>query len=117
MVSRFVAAVAALLAGTALASPSQAACATATTGALCVAAAAPAPVLAAYVPAPAAPALAPGDVLEPGGFSVLLNAAYYGLPPAADGWVYVRAGRQLVRMDWRSRTVIDDVTAGAGANF
>lgn len=103
--------------GTLLSPAVALACSTAATGAGCIEVVATPVLASAAVPTAVAPALASGDVLAPGGFSVLLNAAYYGLPAAADGWVYVRVERQVVRMDWRSRTVIDDVTERAAANF
>lgn len=91
------------------------ACRTASTGAGC----AVAPVRVAAVQAvPEAPPLAQvGDVLPRGRYSLLLNAEYYGLPPARDGWVYMRVGRDAFRVDWASHQVLERVTSQTAANF
>ena len=66
-------------------------------------------------PGPTSPAV--GDVLERGAHSILLNAGYYGLPPVSDGWVYVRVGREVFRVDWRSHEVLARVTDEVAPNF
>ena len=58
-----------------------------------------------------------GDVLPRGEFSLILNAEYYGLPPASDGWVYMRVGQDAFRVDWSSHQVLERVTDQAAANF
>jgi hypothetical protein len=90
-----------------------AACSTAGTGARCIAVI-PAPV--ALAPAPAPP-VEVGQRLDRGRYSILLNAEYYGLPPVSDGWVYMRVGRDVFRVDWRSHQVIERVTDRVAANF
>jgi hypothetical protein len=58
-----------------------------------------------------------GQVLPRGEYSVILNGDYYGLPPAADGWVYMRVGADAYRVDWQSHQVLERVTEDAAANF
>ncbi len=64
-----------------------------------------------------APLVHEGDVLPRGQYSVILNADYYGLPPASDGWVYMRVGQDAYRVDWRTHQVLERVTERAAANF
>ncbi len=63
------------------------------------------------------PSAAVGDVLPRGAYSLILNAEYYGLPPVADGWVYMRVGSDAFRVDWHSHQVLERVTDQAAANF
>lgn len=58
-----------------------------------------------------------GAVLPRGEYSVILNGDYYGLPPAGDGWVYMRVGSDAFRVDWQSHQVLERVTDLASANF
>jgi hypothetical protein len=58
-----------------------------------------------------------GDVLPRGEYSLILNADYYGLPPVAEGWVYMRVGLDAFRVDWSSHEVLERVTSEAAANF
>lgn len=92
-------------------------CATAATGARCVTArpaAKPVPQAA----APAQEALVEiGEILPRGKYSMLLNATYYGLPRVRDGWVYMRIGRDVYRVDWRSHEVLELVTDQTARNF
>ncbi len=93
-------------------------CSTASSGAGCVVAAAPTTVsLEASEPDPAGPLVEIGQVLERGQFSMLLNADYYGLPPVRDGWVYLRIGHDVYRVDWRSHEVLERVTHQTASNF
>ncbi|WP_439155253.1 hypothetical protein [Yoonia sp.] len=72
------------------------------------------------VPQPAIPRPGPvdiGDTLERGQYSMLMNARYYGLPDARDGWVYMRIADDIYRVDWRSHTVLERVTDQAGRNW
>lgn len=96
----------------------SAGCSTTGTGARCVSAPvrASAPAVLSDASAPSL-LVAVGDVLERGEHSILLNAAYYGLPSVADGWVYMRIGPDLYRVDWRSQEVLERVTERAAANF
>lgn len=108
---------AAALALAALSLPfTAAACSTATTGARCIAVA-PTAEPVALTTAPAAPVIEVGQQLARGRYSILLNAEYYGLPPVSDGWVYMRVGREVFRVDWRSHQVIERVTDRVAANF
>ncbi|KQI68483.1 hypothetical protein AN189_09185 [Loktanella sp. 3ANDIMAR09] len=69
---------------------------------------------------PPAPEPAPvniGDVLEPGQYSMVMNAAYYGLPLPRDGWVYFRISRDVYRVDYRTLTVLERATDGAARNW
>ena len=65
----------------------------------------------------AAPLVAVGDVLRRGQYSILMNADYYGLPAVSDGWVYMRIGADVFRVDWSSQQVLERVTDRAAANF
>ncbi len=60
--------------------------------------------------------LKPGDQL-PARAMVMINTAYYGLPPAAGGWWYFEAGGEIYRADPGSRRVIERVTHLANASF
>lgn len=57
-----------------------------------------------------APAYAVGDTLPRGAFSMLMNAPYHGLPRAQGGWVYFKVGRDVMRVDLDTMTVLDIVT-------
>ena len=72
------------------------------------------------VPQPLTPRPGPveiGETLERGQYSMLMNARYYGLPNARDGWVYMRIEDEIYRVDWRSHEVLERVTDQAGANW
>ena len=58
-----------------------------------------------------------GDILPRGKYSMVLNARWYGLPDARDGWVYVRVEDDLYRVDYRSMEVLERMTAKAGKNW
>lgn len=58
-----------------------------------------------------------GDTLERGAYSMLMNARYYGLPDARDGWIYMRIEDDIYRVDWRSHEVLERVTDQAGSNW
>lgn len=58
-----------------------------------------------------------GDVLDRGQYSMLMNARYYGLPNARDGWVYMQIEGEIYRVDWRSHRVLERVTHKAGRNW
>jgi hypothetical protein len=94
----------------------RAECSTAASGARCVSVPAAAEGVMSSASAPT-PVVGVGDVLERGAYSILLNADYYGLPPVSDGWVYMRVGRDVFRVDWRSQQVLERVTDQAAANF
>ncbi|EYD74733.1 hypothetical protein Rumeso_03686 [Rubellimicrobium mesophilum DSM 19309] len=64
-----------------------------------------------------APLVEVGDVLPRGAYSLILDASYYGLPSASDGWVYMRVGRDAYRVDWQTHQVLERVTDKAAANF
>lgn len=58
-----------------------------------------------------------GEILERGAYSMLMNARYYGLPDARDGWVYFRIEDDIYRVDWKSHEVLERVTDQAGSNW
>lgn len=58
-----------------------------------------------------------GEFLPRGKYTMVLNARWYGLPDARDGWVYMRVEDDLYRVDYRSMEVLERVTAQAGANW
>ena len=107
--------VAALAASLLAPAAAGAGCLTAGTGAGCVEARiVPAALSGGSTPTPA---VSEGAVLDRGQYSILMNADYYGLPPASDGWVYMRIERDVFRVDWRSHEVLERVTDEAAANF
>ena len=96
---------------------SSAQCLTASTGAGC----ATAPVTVAP-PSPEPVSLGPGPVeigaiLPKGEFSMLMNATWYGLPPAKDGWVYFRVEDDVYRVDFQTREVLERATSEVGRNW
>ncbi len=103
--------------------PALAACSTASAGARCIRVieplARPAQVVDAGMSSTSAatPLAQVGEVLPQGQYSVILNAEYYGLPPASDGWVYMRVGSGAYRVDWNTHRVLERVTDAASANF
>ncbi|SEN66204.1 hypothetical protein [Palleronia pelagia] len=52
------------------------------------------------------PPLAVGVRLDGRDFNALVGTAYLGLPPARDGWVYVRLDDRIYRVDFRTREVL-----------
>ena len=65
----------------------------------------------------ATPLVAVGEMLERGRYSIVINADYYGLPAVSDGWVYMRVGHDVFRVDWTSQQVLERVTDQTSANF
>lgn len=57
-----------------------------------------------------------GDTL-PEGYMILLNSEYYGFPPAGPGWMYFRAEDHVLRVDYATREVLEDVTYMANRAF
>lgn len=109
----------AMLLGLTLVPAPALACSTANTGARCVGVGALDAGGAAGLirKAPArAPAYRIGDTL-PDSFQMLINTAYYGLPPARDGWLYFRVEHQLFRVDRQSRVILEDVTRETNGAF
>jgi len=73
-------------------------------------------------PSAQAPELGPGpvevgEILPRGEYSMLMNATWYGLPPAKDGWVYFRVEDDVYRVDFQTREVLERATAEAGRNW
>lgn len=62
------------------------------------------------------PPVQPGDILPRGEYNMLMNAPYYGLPRAQDGWVYFRVERDIVRVQLRTMQVLEIVTSDAARN-
>jgi hypothetical protein len=98
----------------------QAECSTAAAGARCIRLVEPPtgpaePVLSSA--SATTPLVEIGDVLPRGEYSMILNSDYYGLPPAGDGWVYMRVGTDAYRVDWHTHQVLERVTDEAAANF
>ena len=63
------------------------------------------------------PAVNVGDILPRGQYNMVMNAPYYGLPRARDGWVYFRVERDIVRVQLRSMEVLEIVTNEAARNL
>ncbi|MBS8228567.1 hypothetical protein [Vannielia litorea] len=53
----------------------------------------------------------------PWDYMVLLNSEYFGLPPVEDGWVYFRVKGRVVRADYATREVLEDVTSQTNRAF
>ena len=88
-------------------------CATANTGAGCASAR-----ILSVVPRDLPPGpVEIGDILPRGEYSMVMNARWYGLPPARDGWVYFRVKDDVYRVDFMTREVLERATAEAGANW
>ncbi len=68
-------------------------------------------------PTGATPLHAPGDILTPGSFNLLVNAEYYGLPRADDGTWYVTIDRRVLRIRPGTYEVLEDVTHLANRAF
>ena len=58
-----------------------------------------------------------GDILPRGKYSMVMNAGWYGLPPARDGWVYFRVEDDVYRVDFMTREVLERATSEAGQNW
>lgn len=57
----------------------------------------------------APPPVSIGDILPPD-YMMLMNTAYYGLPPVGNGWRYYRVERDVFRVDNKTREVLERVT-------
>jgi len=64
----------------------------------------------------APPAVSQGDILPRGEYNMVMNAPYFGLPRARDGWVYFRVERDIVRVQLRTMEVLEIVTDQAARN-
>ena len=58
-----------------------------------------------------------GTFIERGQYSILMNAPYYGLPRARDGWVYYRIEDDVYRVDYNTMEVLERATAETSANW
>ncbi len=58
-----------------------------------------------------------GEILERGRYSMILNARWYSLPDAKDGWVYFRIEDDVYRVDFETMEVLERATSEAGANW
>ncbi|MCA1774359.1 MAG: hypothetical protein LC676_01750 [Loktanella sp.] len=58
-----------------------------------------------------------GTVLPRGRYTMVMNAKWYGLPPAKDGWVYFRVEDDVYRVDYETRVVLERATSEAAANW
>lgn len=58
-----------------------------------------------------------GSILPRGEYSMLMNATWYGLPQAKDGWVYFRVEDDVYRVDFQTREVLERATSEAGRNW
>ncbi len=64
----------------------------------------------------APPAAEVGDILPRGQYNMIMNAPYYGLPRAQDGWVYFRVEDDIMRVQLRTMEVLEIVTNDAARN-
>ncbi|MFZ3582655.1 hypothetical protein ACOI1H_10850 [Loktanella sp. DJP18] len=58
-----------------------------------------------------------GEVIERGRYSMVMDATWYGLPPARDGWIYFRIEDEVYRVDYRTMTVVERATEEASRNW
>ena len=58
-----------------------------------------------------------GTILPKGEYSMLMNATWYGLPQAKDGWVYFRIEDDVYRVDLQTREVLERATSEVGRNW
>ena len=58
-----------------------------------------------------------GEILPRGKYSMVLNARWYSLPDAKDGWVYFRIEDDVYRVDFQTMEVLERATSEAGANW
>lgn len=58
-----------------------------------------------------------GTILPRGEYTMVMNARWYGLPPARDGWVYFRVEDDVYRVDYATREVLERATEEAGENW
>jgi len=63
------------------------------------------------------PIYEPGDVLPKGQYSMLMNSAYHGLPPAPEGTLYFQVDMKVLLVDRSSYEVIQDVSRDVAATF
>ena len=63
------------------------------------------------------PLFEPGDVLPRGQYSMLMNSAYFGLPPAPEGTLYFQVDLKVLLVDRNSYEIIQDVSRDVAATF
>ncbi len=63
------------------------------------------------------PPVAIGEVIERGRYSMVMDATWYGLPPAQDGWIYYRIEDEVYRVDYRTMKVVERATDEASRNW
>lgn len=96
-----------------IASQGAAQCRMVTTGATCVSA----PVRSVKVRDLGPPPVALGDILPRGKYSMVMNADYYGLPLARDGWVYYRIADDVYRVHYKTMEVLERATLEASKRW
>ncbi|MEM9971452.1 MAG: hypothetical protein AAF762_10190 [Pseudomonadota bacterium] len=65
----------------------------------------------------APPKWVPGDVLEPGSFTMIMNSTFYGLPRSDGSTWYVRIEDRALKIDPQTYVVIEDVTHLTNRSF
>ncbi len=58
-----------------------------------------------------------GAIIPRGKYSMVMDAQWYGLPPAQDGWIYYRIKDDVYRVDYRTMEVLERATDEAGQNW
>ena len=58
-----------------------------------------------------------GEIIPRGKYSMVMDARWYGLPPARDGWIYYRIEKDVYRVDYRTMEVLERATDEAGRNW
>lgn len=68
-------------------------------------------------PKPAPPPVEIGEIIPRGKYSMVLNARWYGLPDARDGWIYFRIEDEVYRVDYQTMEVLERATSETSANW
>ncbi len=58
-----------------------------------------------------------GETLPRGRYNIVMNAPYYGLPRATDGWAYFRVEDDIARVRMRDMEILEYVTSQATRRF
>lgn len=58
-----------------------------------------------------------GDILPRGRYSMLMNSAYHGLPPAPEGTLYFEVDLKVMLVDIETYEILQDVSRDVAATF
>lgn len=65
----------------------------------------------------APPPVAIGELIPRGKYSMVMDATWYGLPPARNGWIYYRIARDVYRVDYTTMEVLERATSETSRNW